>query len=233
MNPLLIYICRSYDDYKAYSLQSIPFDKYFITCGFEVNSYDERDNYSFLNINLEKDVDYIKILRMVLLFSNPYYDVILFDKNNTYDFDSCKNILESLDDIYQKNDLLVVTREHVAIKGFDFSIQNEVETNPLDFAEQINLALSGEPVEDLYFVKALKEILPECNYKFSQNADNLSNDILNLIKSLSRPSANEIAVYNNESPEKNKGYILFTNEEMSNYSFLVRRLDGLKMYLYM
>ena len=60
MNPLLIYICRSYDDYKAYSLQSIPFDKYFITCGFEVNSYDERDNYSFLNINLEKDVDYIK-----------------------------------------------------------------------------------------------------------------------------------------------------------------------------
>jgi hypothetical protein len=214
-------------------MQSIPFDKYFITCGFEVNSYDEHDNYSFLNINLEKDVDYIIILRMVLLFSNPYYDVILFDKNNTYDFDSCKNILESLDNIYQKNDLLVVTREHVAIKGFDFSIQKEVETNPLDFAEQINLALSGEPVEDLYFVKALKEILPECNYKFSQNADNLSNDISGLIKSLSRPSANEISVYNNESPEKNKGYILFTNEEMSNYSFLVRRLDGLNMYLYM
>jgi hypothetical protein len=183
--------------------------------------------------NFIKDVDYIIILRMVLLFSNPYYDVILFDKNNTYDFDSCKNILESLDNIYQKNDLLVVTREHVAIKGFDFSIQKEVETNPLDFAEQINLALSGEPVEDLYFVKALKEILPECNYKFSQNADNLSNDILNLIKSITRPSANEISVYNNESPEKNKGYILFTNEEMSNYSFLVRRLDGLKMYLYM
>jgi hypothetical protein len=170
---------------------------------------------------------------LVLLFSNPYYDVILFDKNNTYDFDSCKNILESFDNIYQKNDLLVVTREHVAINGFDFSIQKEVETNPLDFAEQINLALSGEPVEDMYFVKALKEILPECNYMFSQNANNLSNDILGLIKSITKPSANEISVYNNESPEKNKGYILFTNEEMSNYSFLVRRLDGLRMYLYM
>ena len=85
----------------------------------------------------------------------------------------------------------------------------------------------------MYFVKALKEILPECNYTFSQNANNLSNDILGLIKSLSRPSTNEIAVYINESPEKNKGYILFTNEEMSNYSFLVRRLDGLRMYLYM
>ena len=109
----------------------------------------------------------------------------------------------------------------------------ELETNPLDFAEQINLALSGEPVEDVYFVKALKEILPECNYTFSQNANNLSNDILGLIKSIARPSANEISVYNNESPEKNKGYILFTNEEMSNYSFLVRRLDGLRMYLYM
>jgi len=233
VNPLLVYICRSYDDYKAFSLQSIPFDKYFITCGFEVNSYDERDNYSFLNINLEKDVDYIKILRMVLLFSNPYYDVILFDKNNIYDFDSCKNILESLSDIYQKDDLLAITREYIAIKGFDFSIKKEIETNPLDFAEKINLALSGEPVEDLYFVKALKEILPECNYRVSQNANNLSNDILNLIKSFTKSSVNEISVYYNESPEKNKGYILFTNDEMFNYSFLVKRLDGLRMYFYM
>ena len=228
-----MYICRSYDDYKAFSLQSIPFDKYFITCGFEVNSYDEHDNYSFLNINLEKDIDYTKIIRIVLLFSNPYYDVILFDKNNIYDFDSCKNILESLSDIYQKDDLLAITREYIAIKGFDFSIQKEIETNPLDFAEQINLALSGEPVEDLYFVKALKEILPECNYRVSQNANNLSNDILNLIKSFTKSSVNEISVYYNESPEKNKGYILFTNDEMFNYSFLVKRLDGLRMYFYM
>jgi hypothetical protein len=233
VNPLLVYICRSYDDYKAFSLQSIPFDKYFITCGFEVNSYDEHDNYSFLNINLEKDIDYTKIIRIVLLFSNPYYDVILFDKNNIYDFDSCKNILESLSDIYQKDDLLAITREYIAIKGFDFSIQKEIETNPLDFAEQINLALSGEPVEDLYFVKALKEILPECNYRVSQNANNLSNDILNLIKSFTKSSVNEISVYYNESPEKNKGYILFTNDEMFNYSFLVKRLDGLRMYFYM
>lgn len=232
MNPLLIYICRNYDEFKACALQSIPYDKYFITSGFEVNSFDEKDNYSFLNVNLENKLDIIKIIRLVLLFSNPYYDVVLFDKNNTYSFDHCQKILESLSDYYLSDDLTVVSREYVALNGFDLKINKQVEVDMIDYAEKINLAMSGQPVANEFFIMAMKEILPESKYIFSNQSENLPSDIFNLINTINKSSSNNsINVFYNETPEKNK-CIVFTNDELTDYSFLVLRDDGFRMYFY-
>ena len=52
------------------------------------------------------------------------------------------------------------------MNGFDFKPSIEkIYIDPIEFAMEINKAMNEEPVNDLIFVEALKELLPDCEYE--------------------------------------------------------------------
>lgn len=234
MNPLLVYLCKTPEDYKALALQNIGYDRYYITNGFDVKLTD--DDTSLLNISFDETLTTNKILRLVFLFSSPYYDVVLYSQNNYYPETLCEKLLEGLDDFKLLDDSIAVTREYVALNGFSFQDKpsNNTIIDPINYAEQVSLAMSGYAVDTEYFKEAIKEILPSSYCKLSENFDQKEKQLLKLFSehNLKSDQSKTIEVYWNEQ-KKDHPAIIFTMDELQGSTFQIKRTDGLNFYLFL
>lgn len=235
MNPILVFICRSLDEYRAISLQDSAYDRYYITDGFEVNYSEE--NSSYMSISLENEINPEFIIRLVFLFSNPFYDVVCFSETNLYDHNTIKKILHDFSGCEIVNDLLVVSREHVAMNGFEFKLQpKKIEhKDPILLAEKLSMAMSEIPVENEYFKNAIEELIPSVFYEFDESVDTNEIEILNIFKNKNvfvEYKDRKMSVYWKDYKVNNPA-IVFSKEQLQDYTFKVLRTDGLNFYLYM
>jgi len=235
VNPLLIYICKSQQEYKNFASQKSDYDRYYITNGFEVNSYEE--NSSFMSISLDKNISVEFITRLVFLFSNPFYDVVLYSDSNFYDEKICKTLLEDLVDYKCIDNVIAVTREYVALNGFNFNIEAKkvLFKDPLVLAEKLSLAMSEMPVEQEYFIEAIKELIPNMFFVIDSDFDSEEKE---LIKIFTDTNMNleyrdrKMNVFWMKHKENNPA-IIFSKESLQDYNFMIKRTDGLNFYIYM
>jgi hypothetical protein len=236
VNPLLIYICKSQDEYKNIVSQKSDYDRYYITDGFEVNSFDE--NSSFMNISLDKNISVEFITRLVFLFSNPFYDVVIYSDSNYYDKKICESLLEDLVSYKSIDNVIAITREYVALNGFSFNFEMKKEQfkDPLVMAEKLSLAMAEVPVENEYFIEAIKELLPQVYiFDIDQDFDPQEKDLLDLFKQ----SNLKVNSKNNKydvlwmKEKRSNPAIIFSNEQLQGYMYLIKRIDGLNFYFFM
>ena len=235
VNPLLIFICKSLNDYKNFASQNTAYDRYYITDGFEVNTTDE--NSSFMSISLDKNVSVEFIIRLVFLFSNPFYDVVIYSNTNFYDKNICDKILEDFSGINIIDNVLAVSREYVALNGFDFKIDiKKVEhKDPLIMAEKLSQAMSEIPVEQEYFIEAIKELIPASFYVLDNDFDQNEKEILKIFKDINANLEYQDRKTNVlwMKPNTSNPAIVFNYESLQDYTFVVKRIDGMNFYIYM
>ena len=215
----------------------MPFHRYFILPDDSVKkatgiTIKPTDSFMYMQI---KDVDYDMIQRLVIAYSNPMYEkIIIFKSNSNINFFNISSLFQESNN-FDSEDYLGFTRRSFVLDGLSTIQKEEVMSNPLndyDFMDNIGVALDGNPVSSQVFLLALEEILPLCKLDFHQSSSKLEKEIISLVSSKNNQSSNTTyKVYCNQVPVDTRNSIIFTDDELEVYSYVIRRTDGLKCFI--
>jgi hypothetical protein len=172
------------------------------------------------------------VQRMSLMYTEPIYEKILIPFGD-FTFLDIENIINTeYKESSSYENLAVMIREDVILNGIKFAKINIISENILEESDMMFSAMNGEPVNEVYFNKALNEIIPYGNFDFS-SVTNLK--IIDILEKFSNKNAkNTIKVFYNPSKQinyKSSLVVIDNNFELENYSFVIKRLDGFKIYL--
>lgn len=232
MSPLVIFLCDNEFDLRIIveSTNKESYHRMFVLSNSALKSnvlFDKNDSILIWDY---RDYDVNIICRFVSLYSNPQYShLILYFKK----FENILNDLQNLNlkDYIEQNNCIGFSRFFVSINGFNFKFNEQKNYNELEYYEKINKCFEGEPVEHLFFLEALKELLPECKY---ENLDNLPKDEIDLIRLFNSKNKNSTSIYyilkeNTSDDIKNK--IVLTSSEVEKYKYKIKREDGFILYI--
>ena len=180
------------------------------------------------------------MVKLAFLYTNPSFDNLIFSFNQCeYASNTIKEIIDlskdTFEPVYHKS-LISVKRNYVLDKSFDIEIkQNFIDINFFELAEKIGQAYQGEPVSHEIFSKALLEILPEFTIEQDTSFFKIRSDIKHLINNHNIVNKNKdsmFKVYYNVNNEY-KNTILFFDSDVNvkSYSYVLRSLDGIVVYL--
>jgi hypothetical protein len=185
-----------------------------------------------VNYNSDKFLSEEIVQRMSLMYTEPIYEKILIPFGD-FTFLDIENIINTeYKESSSYENLAVMIREDVILNGIKFAKINIISENILEESDMMFSAMNGEPVNEVYFNKALNEIIPYGNFDFS-SVTNLK--IIDILEKFSNKNAkNTIKVFYNPSSQinyKSSLVVIDNNFELENYSFVIKRLDGFKIYL--
>ena len=167
------------------------------------------------------------IIKMIIACSNSMYDHIIIFLAQEFNFDNqLNNFLQS--DTFQNEEAIGFTRQSFIFDNLNFIVNERVDINPYERFEMMDKALSGEKVNSYYFKEALRELLPNAEYKY-QDGLNIDNELKNIIQFKFIKSKSQFLVSNKNEDVKNM--IIFTSSEIDKFKFVVRREDGLNCYI--
>ena len=239
MDTLAVFVCTtSLEFFQTLDDTSrMPFHRYFILPDDSVKkatgiTIKPTDSFMYMQI---KDVDYDMIQRLVIAYSNPMYEkIIIFKSNSNINFFNISSLFQESNN-FDSEDYLGFTRRSFVLDGLRTIQKEEVMSNPLndyDFMDNIGVALDGNPVSSQVFLLALEEILPLCKLDFHQSSSKLEKEIISLVSSKNNQSSNTTyKVYYNQVPVDTRNSIIFTDDELEVYSYVIRRTDGLKCFI--
>jgi hypothetical protein len=167
------------------------------------------------------------IIKMIVACSNSMYDHIIIFLAQEFDFDNqIKNF--SHRNTFQNEEAIGFTRQSFIFDNLNFIVDEKVDINPYERFEMMDTALSGEKVNSYYFKEALKELLPNAEYKYQDDL-NIDDQLKNIIQSKFIKSNSQFLVSNKNEDLKN--LIIFTSSEIDKFKFVIRREDGLNCYI--
>ena len=216
----------------------MPFHRYFILPDDSMKNASgitikPTDSFMYLKIT---NTDYPMIQRLVIAYSNPMYEkIVIFKNNKDINFFNISSVFQESNH-FETEEYIGFTRRSFVLDGANQLQKEDVKSDPLndyDFMDNIGTALDGEPVSNNIFLKALEEILPLCKFDYHQSTSKLEKDIISLISSKNHQSSNTIyKIYFNQMPVETRNSIIFSHEELDVYSYVIRRTDGLKCFIY-
>lgn len=229
VTPIIVFLCKNSSDIETFD--KISYDKiyhrFFVLQDRSLKkliNFKNTDSIIILNF---KDLNYETISRFVTIYTNPVYTHIVFILKET-DLQKQIDNFENKE-IFDNSDAFGFSRYEVAMNGFVNFIENVVYSNPLETFEKLSKALEGHIVNSEIFMLAIEELLPMCKYEF-ENELNLDKNILKIINQKNCDSKTKYLV-KNEISENEKNIILFSNSEINNYKYVLRREDGLKCFI--
>lgn len=234
MNPLCVFVCDNQDifDRVNVSTKEAEYHRFFILSSNKIIrnnlSHKSSDNFMIYDFDLSS-IDIIA--RLVTCYSHPMYSHIYLFKNENVNIENQKLNFRN-HEFFQNEDCLGFTRQYVALNGFNFQpVNNKIIYDPIKFASEINKALNEEPVEQIFFIEALKELLPDCEYVGFENLENLEDDIKNILRSKSKKLNSKYNVLYEPNFQNYKDTIVFTKINFDSYKFAIRRVDGFNCYI--
>ena len=227
MRPLCVFLCSDQLSYQIISekTKDAGFHRYFILRNKSIvvdkNLLNNEDSLIYFDYT---DKQYTLLSRMVVAYSNAIYsDFFIFPKDY-YDIEQI-----AINDRYIWNDnFLYFSKNHVVFEGYDFNKEVSDNDNSYDFYENISKALSGEEVEEKYFIEAIKELLADVKYVFHESCFELEQKYKILFKSNDNSDI-EYKIYY-ESDVDSKKAILFTTKQTDSYSYKITSKNGLICY---
>ena len=172
------------------------------------------------------------VQRLSLMYTDPIYEKIIIPMGS-FTFDE---ILTIIDTEYEESstikNLKLIIREDAMINGIKFNSIQTVSDDIIEESDMMFAALNGDPVIEKYFIKALEEIIPQGKFDFSfvENINQVS-----FLQNYSIDNhKNTIKIFYNPSSQVNDKFsiIVIDNDfEIENYAFVLKRLDGLKLYI--
>jgi hypothetical protein len=236
MDELVCFICGSQDELEklAYQTSQLPYHRYFIIAGFEVNRNYRmlKETDSFLEIqSLDKsNVEVLK--RLSLVYSPPDYENIAFyTSNNIISLTELQNLFHDLlNGRHTKTDYLF------SISRMNFVFENYVPekeaVNPLEYSSIIDSAMMGEPISYDHFKIAVKELLPEYTFTLDQSCMSMSNDLKNILLDHNKKNyVPKLTAYFNEIKEHEKCIMFFDlDPSLQNYSSKIISIEGYAVY---
>ncbi len=239
MDTLAIFVCTTSLEFfqTLDDTARMPFHRYFILPDDSIKkatgiTIKPTDSFMYMQI---KDIDYAMIQRLVIAYSNPVYEkIVIFKSNANINFFNITSLFQESNN-FDTEEYFGFTRRSFVLDGSKSSPKEEAKTDPLndyDFMDNIGLALDGEPVSSQVFLNALEEILPLCKLDFHQSSSKLEKEIIALVSSKNHQSSNTVyKVYYNQIPADTRNSIIFSQDELDVYSYVIRRTDGLKCFI--
>lgn len=170
--------------------------------------------------------------RLSLMYTDPIYEKIIIPIG-VFTFEEIRTIINSdYEESCKIKNLQLIIREDAMINGIKINSIDHISDDILEESDMMFAALNGEAVNDKYFMKALEELIPQGKFDFSQ--------VLNIdhVKFLQQYSIDNhkdnIKIFYNPSNQINDKFsiIVIDNDfEIENYAFMLKRLDGLKLYI--
>lgn len=170
--------------------------------------------------------------RLSLMYTDPIYEKIIIPIG-VFTFEEIQTIINSeYEESCKIKNLQLIIREDAMINGIKINSIDHISDDILEESDMMFAAFNGEAVNDKYFMKALEELIPQGKFDFSQvlNIDN--------VKFLQQYSIENhkdiIKIFYNPSNQINDKFsiIVIDNDfEIENYAFILKRLDGLKLYI--
>ncbi len=240
MDTLAVFVCTTSLDFfqTLDDTARMPFHRYSILPDDSIKkatgiTIKPTDSFMYMQI---KDVDYPMIQRLVIAYSNPMYEkIVIFKNNSNINFFNISALFQESNH-FDTEEYLGFTRRSFVLGGMKNSPKEEVKSDPLndyDFMDNIGVALDGTPVSPQVFLKALEEILPLCKLDFHQSSSKLEKEIIALVSSKNHQSSNTTyKVYYNQIPVDTRNSIIFSQDELDVYSYVIRRTDGLKCFVF-
>ena len=236
MDVLVCFICRSQVEIEklAYQTSQLPYHRYFIIVGFEVNrsfrSIKETD--SFLEIQSLDDTNLEILKRLSLVYSPPEYENIAFYvSNNIISLEELQRLFNNLlNGIHTKTDYLFsISRMNFVFENSAAEISSVI---PVDYSQIIEDAMMEKPISFENFKIALKELLPEYTFILDESCMSMSNDIKNILLQHNKSNfVPKITSYYNEIKEHEKCIMFFDFDPgISNYSSKIITIEGYVVY---
>ena len=235
VRALLLLISNSASEIKYLHniLSDIDVQKYYISSQ-QIDKIPEEISVLHLP-NFQKTMEYSKIaLRLLFLYTEPEYEyLILFYQNDNISKEKIESVLAELstsNTFIKTDELLATCRQYVAFNDFYFEeSKSEIKDNSIQIIENLNKALSGESVEEYYFILALSELLPKMKCSYNTNERN----IIEFFED--RNIDTEGSIYFTDKIDENKHNltVLLSKEklEFKNIISKVYRADGLIAYI--
>jgi hypothetical protein len=236
MDVLVCFICRSQDEIEklAYQTSQLPYHRYFIIVGFEVNRNFRliKETDSFLEIQSLDESNLEILRRLSLVYSPPEYENIAFYvSNNIISLEELQRLFNNLlNGIHTKTDYLFsISRMNFV---FETNISETSSVSPLDYSEIISDAMMEKPIAFDNFKIALKELLPEYTFSLDQSCMSMSNDIKNILLEHNKSKfIPKITSYYNEIKEHEKCIMFFDLDPgLPNYSSKIISIEGYVVY---
>jgi hypothetical protein len=239
---LIVIICNSKKELNDSLMKTnqLSLQRYFIMNGEQCNKaeFNFKKTDSLVQIKNKREQEYL--VKLAFLYTNPTFENLIFSFNQTeYTSKIIEEIIDlskdTLETVYHKS-LISVKRYYVLDKTFDIEIkQNFIDVNFFELAEKIGLAYQGVAVNHEIFSKALLELFPEFTIEQDSSFLKIRSDIKHLINNhniINKNKQSLFKVYYNVNNE-NKNSILFFDKEadVKSYSYVLRSLDGLVVYL--
>ena len=138
--------------------------------------------------------------------------------------------LSSYNSFIKTDEILATCRQYVAFNDFVFEEKKfEIKESPIKIIENLNIALSGKPVEDYYFILALSELLPKMKCYYNTKEQKLINFFED------RSTEEDGSIYFTDildNSEHNLTVVLSKEKfELNNIIAKVYRTDGLIGYI--
>jgi len=232
---LLLLISNSASEIKYLHniLSDIDVQKYYISSQQLHNLPDE---ISVLHLpNFQKTAEYSKIaIRLMFLYTEPEYEyLILVYQNDNISKEKIESVLAELsssNSFIKTDEILATCRQYVAFNDFVFEEEKvEIKESPIKIIENLNIALSGKPVEDYYFILALSELLPKMKCYYNTKEQKLINFFED------RSTEEDGSIYFTDildNSEHNLTVVLSKEKfELNNIIAKVYRTDGLIGYI--
>lgn len=180
------------------------------------------------SISLNEEI----VQRLSLMYTDPIYEKIIIPMGS-FTFDEIQSIIDTeYEESSTIKNLKLIIREDAMINGIKFNSIQTVSDDIIEESDMMFAALNGDPVIEKYFIKALEEIIPQGKFDFSfvENINQVS-----FLQNYSIDNhKNTIKIFYNPSSQVNDKFsiIVIDNDfEIENYAFVLRRLDGLKLYI--
>ena len=229
MQPLCVFLCSSKESYHIIleSTKEEGFHRMFILGSkFQADPKYKQDTDSVIVYDFE-NLDYNLISRMIVAYSNQIYSHFFIFKDEYLSIDDCLNKIKNLSKYEQE--FLYFSKEYVVFQGYDFCMKNEIILNEFDKYENITKALSGEKVEDKYFILAIEELLPQnAKFVFHESAENLPIKYKKLFSSSASETVFEI-FYNPQNAPDNA--MIFSDKSFEYFKYKLSNLDGMNFYI--
>lgn len=181
---------------------------------------------SSLSLNVEI------VQRLSLMYTDPIYEKIIIPMGS-FTFDEIQNIInEEYEESSIIKNLKLIIREDAMINGIKFNSIQSFSDDIIEESDMMFAALNGESVNEKYFLKALEEVIPTGKFDFSSV---VNIEKVNFLRNYSTDNhKNNIKIFYNPSNQVNEKFsiIVIDNEyEIENFAFVLKRLDGLKLYI--
>jgi hypothetical protein len=228
-------------DYLDNLTKDFPCQKYFIINDPNYNRQHKKNLNVITLPNFDLNLNGIEILtRLIFLYSNPEFEYFITFQHNKYiDQEYIKTIIDELESnksFILNNKIFATCREFTAYNGFNFNNVDTEEDQSIEDVHNLNLAMTGLPVNNKIFLLALKDVLPASEIVIDNSIEPEISKFLfqiNLSSEEKIYAITDLDKFDKSILTKKDMILLFTKQKnnFTNLVMAVYRNDGMNAYI--